>query len=55
MLQVVLLDVLGQVVDLHGREHRAEREHGRAVPHRALAVEGALRVQQDDGELAGRQ
>lgn len=55
MLQVVLLDVLGQVVDLYGREHRAEREHGRAVPHRALAVEGALRVQQDDGELAGRQ
>ncbi len=51
VLQVVLLDVLRQVVHLDAARHRAQREDGGAVAHRALAVEGALRVQQQHRNL----
>lgn len=51
MLQVVLLYILRQVVDEDGGEHGGEREDGRAVPHRRLAVERTLRVHQYDCHL----
>lgn len=51
MLQIVLLDVLGEVVYLHGRQHGAEGEDRGAVAHRGLAVEGALRVHEYDRDL----
>lgn len=51
MLQVVLLDVLREVVDLHRGYHGGEREHRGVVAHRRLRVERALRVHQKDYHL----
>lgn len=51
MLKIVLLDVLGEVVYLHGRQHGAQGEYGGAVAHRRLTVESALRVHQYDRDF----
>ena len=51
VLQIIFLNVLREVVDLHRGQHRAEGEDGRAVSHRRLAVEGALGIHEDNGHL----
>lgn len=39
------------IVYLHGAYHGAQGEHGGRVPQRGLAVERALRVHQQHGDL----
>lgn len=44
VLQIVFLDVLGEVVDLDRAGHGAQSKHGGTISDCALTVEGTLRV-----------
>mmetsp|Transcript_31724 Transcript_31724/g.106883 ORF Transcript_31724/g.106883 Transcript_31724/m.106883 type:complete len:590 (-) Transcript_31724:120-1889(-) len=51
LLQVVLLDAVGDVVNLVGRHERREPEDARRQAHGRLVVKEALRVQDDHGHV----
>lgn len=51
VIQIVLLNLQGQVEDLHGGQQRAHGEDRRALLDRRLVVEGALCVHQQHHNL----
>lgn len=55
VLQIIFLDVLGEIVYLYRADHCAECKDRGAISDRAFAVEGALGVEEDDCDLKNKQ
>uniref|UniRef100_A0A1B0D1J0 Uncharacterized protein n=1 Tax=Phlebotomus papatasi TaxID=29031 RepID=A0A1B0D1J0_PHLPP len=51
MLQIILLNVLGQIEDLHRGYHGAESKYCGTIAHRALTVKCTLCIQEDYGNF----